>query len=238
MNASSLPLFYSDIVAAPGLEIVLNEETSRHLSQVLRMQAGERIELTDGEGMCILAELTVSHKRNSVVRVLESRIAEQLKRKIIIGISPLKNTGRFEWFLEKATELGIYAIQPLICKRTEKTYFRAERFRSIIVSAMLQSRQYFLPQLLEPIKPDQLKIDSASYCLIAHCGEGEKQLLSSVVLPESGLIYILIGPEGDFTEEETEILIGKGFQPVSLGTTRLRTETAGVVSAALLALSS
>jgi 16S rRNA (uracil1498-N3)-methyltransferase len=237
MNASSLPLFYTEIVAAAGQEIILNEETSRHLSQVLRMQAGEQIELTNGEGVNILAELTVSNKRNSVVRVLERNIAEQTERKIIIGISPLKNAGRFEWFLEKATELGIYAIQPLICKRTEKTYFRAERFRNILVSAMLQSRQYFLPHLLEPIKPDQLNTDSASCCLIAHCGEGEKKNLSGMVLPKSGHIYMLIGPEGDFTEEETQILIGKGFQPVSLGNTRLRTETAGVVSAALLALS-
>jgi 16S rRNA (uracil1498-N3)-methyltransferase len=237
MIAASLPLFYTDIVASAGQEIFLNEETSKHLSQVLRMQAGAQIALTDGQGVSMLAELTVSNKRSSVVRVLESSIAEQSERKIIIGISPLKNAGRFEWFLEKATELGIYAIQPLICKRTEKTHFRAERFRNIMMSAMLQSRQYFLPHLLEPVKPDQLNKGSALCCLIAHCGEGEKRLLSEITLPKTGIVYMLIGPEGDFTEIETELLIEKGFMPVSLGSTRLRAETAGVVSAALLALS-
>jgi 16S rRNA (uracil1498-N3)-methyltransferase len=238
MNASSLPLFLTENSADVGQDIVLNEETSRHLSQVLRMQTGEQIELTDGQGLRMLAELTVSHKRNSVVSVLERKVAEPPERKIIIGISPLKNTGRFEWFLEKATELGIYAIQPLLCKRTEKAYFRAERLKNIMVSAMLQSRQYFLPHLYEPVKPDQLKTESASCCLIAHCGEGEKKLLSEITLPQSGFVYMLIGPEGDFTEDETQLLMAKGFQPVSLGATRLRTETAGVVSAALLALSS
>jgi 16S rRNA (uracil1498-N3)-methyltransferase len=237
MNAAPLPLFYTENVAAAGQEIILNEETSKHLSQVLRMQEAEQIELTNGQGVCIRAELTVSHKRNSVVRVLESKIYEQPQRKIIIGISPLKNTGRFEWFLEKATELGVFAIQPLICKRTERSHFRADRFRNIMLSAMLQSRQYFLPHLYEPVKPDQLKTENASCRLIAHCGEGEKKILSEIILPNSGIVYMLIGPEGDFTEEETLLFIEKGFQPVSLGNTRLRTETAGVVSAALLTLS-
>lgn len=237
MNAAPLPLFYTENIAAVGQEIMLNEETSKHLSQVLRMQEAEQIELTNGQGLCIRAELTVSHKRNSVVRVLESKIYEQLQRKIIIGISPLKNTGRFEWFLEKATELGIFAIQPLICKRTERLHYREDRFRNILLSAMLQSRQYFLPHLYEPVKPEQLKTENASCRLIAHCGEGEKRILSEIILPISGIVYMLIGPEGDFTEEETRLFIGKGFQQVSLGNTRLRTETAGVISAALLTLS-
>jgi len=237
MNAAPLPLFFTENIATVGQEIVLSEETSRHLSQVLRMQTGEQIELTNGQGVSMLAELTVSHKRSSVVKVFQSKIAEHPERKIIVGISPLKNTGRFEWFLEKATELGIFAIQPLICKRTEKLHFRADRFRNIMLSAMLQSRQYFLPHLYEPVKPDQFKTERGSYCLIAHCGEGEKRIISEITLPKTGVVYMLIGPEGDFTEEETLLFIEKGFQPVSLGNTRLRTETAGVVSAALLTLS-
>jgi len=237
MKAAPFPIFFSDSIADAGQEIVLNEETSKHLSQVLRMQAGEKIELTNGEGLSMVAELVVSNKRNSVVTVLESRHTAQPERKITIAISLLKNTGRFEWFLEKATELGIYAIQPLLCRRTEKAHFRADRFRNILLSAMLQSRQSYLPHLYEPVNPDQLNTENTSCCLIAHCGEGEKQHISGIILPKAGTVSLLIGPEGDFTDEETKLLIDKGYQPVSLGNTRLRTETAGVVAAALLTLS-
>lgn len=237
MKAAPFPIFFSDSIAVAGQEMVLNEETSRHLSQVLRMQAGEKIELTNGEGLSMVAELVESNKRNSVVRILESRHTAQSERKISIAISPLKNTGRFEWFLEKATELGICAIQPLLCRRTEKVHFRADRFRNILVSAMLQSRQYYLPHLYEPVKIDQLNTENISCRLIAHCGEGEKQHISGIILPKAGTVSLLIGPEGDFTEEETKLLIDKGYQPVSLGNTRLRTETAGVVAAAMLTLS-
>jgi 16S rRNA (uracil1498-N3)-methyltransferase len=237
LNATSLPLFLTENSADVGDEILLNEETSRHISQVLRMQTGERIELTNGQGVSMLAEIAVSDKRKSVVSVFETKVIAEPDRKIIIGISPIKNTGRFEWFLEKATELGVNTFHLLNCKRTEKTSFRDERFRNIIVSAMLQSRQYFLPHLYyPPLKPGEFKHHPESLNLFAHCGKGLKTPLSKMSLPKTGAINILIGPEGDFTDEEIDMLVGNGFQPVSLGDTRLRTETAGVVAATILRL--
>lgn len=231
----SLPLFFQeDIPVGPTEVFYLNEETSRHMVQVLRLVNGNHIQLTNGKGLLVEAEVVDAHKKKCGVQMVSSRQFEQPLRRVIIAISLIKNNNRFEWFLEKATEIGIAEIIPLICRRTEKSHFKRDRMGGILISAMLQSQQLWLPELGEPISFDTLiekKAVSKKY--IAHClKEDHKNKIFSNDSNESCMI--LIGPEGDFTQEEVESAMTKGFESVSLGNTRLRTETAGVVAAALL----
>jgi len=231
----ALPFFYISEYAPSQKEIVLDEDTSRHVVQVLRMKEGEKLNLTDGKGNLITAEVIDAHKKHCAVNVLESRLMPQASRKITIAISLLKNTNRFEWFLEKATEIGVSQIVPLICEKTEKQKFRYDRMKGICISAMLQSQQTWLPILSEPKQFDDMVIQQfdQQQKFIAHCDESSvKKQLSTFQSVNSSII--LIGPEGDFTKDEIKLALENNFIPVSLGETRLRTETAGIVAASLL----
>ena len=232
-----LPFFYISEFNSSQKEIVLEEDTSRHVVQVLRMKEGEELNLTDGKGNLITAGIIDDHKKHCKVKVVDSKFTSQASRKVTIAISLLKNTNRFEWFLEKATEISVSEIIPLICERTEKQKFRYDRMKGICISAMLQSQQVWLPELNEPDKYIEY-IKSITYNgdltkLIAHCEESStKKQLSTYQSFNSSTI--LIGPEGDFTKDEIKLALENNFIPVSLGETRLRTETAGMVAATLL----
>lgn len=227
------PIFYLDVVSDSF--ITLNEETSKHIVQVLRMGRGEKLQLTDGAGNLLLAEIVDDHKKKCTVKVIEKEFVPQKEKRISIGISLLKNNTRFEWFLEKATELGVTEIVPLLCSRTEKQHFRFDRMNQIIISAMMQSKQVWLPLLHPPTRfEDVLAKPVHSSLLIAHCMEGNKKPLEEYMHPSD--VQILIGPEGDFTPLELSFATEKGCTAVSLGNTRLRTETAGIVAATLLCL--
>lgn len=232
----ALPFFYSSEIVAGQTSVVLDEDTSRHIVQVLRMKMGERINLTDGKGNVFTCEITDEHKKHCVVSIKDTRHKEQGTRKVSIAISLLKNSNRFEWFLEKATEIGVSEIIPLICERTEKEKFRHDRMNAICISAMLQSQQCWLPVLHEPVQFADLvmrRFDDESK-FIAHCTDADKQHLNNLQTGTSSNCLIVIGPEGDFTPQEIELALKNDFIPVSLGETRLRTETAGVVVAAIL----
>lgn len=234
----TLPFFYIKEYDSSQKEIVLDEDTSRHVAQVLRMKEGEKLNLTDGKGSLITVEIADAHKKHCAVNVIDSRLMTHDSRNVIIAISLLKNNSRYEWFLEKATEIGVSKIIPLICERTEKQKFRFDRMKGICISAMLQSQQCWLPVLHEPKQFKHLAIEQFDnhQKFIAHCEEsGHKTNLSTVEPLNHSTI--LIGPEGDFTKEEIELALRNGFIPVSLGETRLRSETAGVVAAVLLSLS-
>lgn len=229
------PFFYINEYDSSKKEIVLDEDTSKHIAQVLRMKEGERLNLTDGRGSLITAEISVAHKKHCEVKVQDTRRKDQGARKITIAISLLKNSNRFEWFLEKATEIGVSEIIPLICERTEREKFRYERMSSICISAMLQSQQCWLPILYEPQEFDQVvKRSGQQQKFIAHCIEGNKPQLANKQIDRSSII--LIGPEGDFSKDEIDLALQNDFIPVSLGEKRLRSETAGVVTAALMQL--
>lgn len=233
----SLPFFYIDspIQAA---HIVLNEETSKHIGQVLRMQSGEQIHLTDGYGNLYLAEITDNHRKKCSVSIIRTQTISASNNSVTIAISLIKNASRFEWFIEKATELGVTEIIPLLCDRTEKQSFKIDRIKTIAISAMLQSKQCYLPQISEPIRFKKIiEQDNFQQKFIAHCEEGkEKKQLSTFASSSNSSSIILIGPEGDFSIDEIQTAIQNNFVPVSLGDTRLRTETAGVAAAALLCL--
>lgn len=230
----ALPFFYFSGYSGSEKQVMLDEETSRHIIQVLRMKEGGQLNLTDGKGNLLTCEITATGKRSCTVEITGIRKQDPGSKNISVAISLLKNPSRFEWFLEKATEIGVREIIPLICDRTEKEKFRFSRMNAICISAMLQSQQGWLPLLQEPVAYNQaVKNSAAALKLIAHCDPGDKPRLTDQ--PAGSSVIILIGPEGDFTPAEIELALQNGFRPVSLGETRLRTETAGVVAAVLLA---
>lgn len=228
-----LPYFYQKEISLNNSIVILSEEASKHCIQVLRMKTGEQLQLTDGNGNLVTASILKADKKNCEAKIEETFFAQRETKKICIGISLLKNTPRFEWFLEKAAEIGISEIIPLLCKRTERQHFRFERMTNILISAMLQSRQTWLPVLQAQITFHDA-VGSSLYRtkLIAHCVQGEKKSVAEI--KDTDNAQILIGPEGDFTEEEIEFALKNNFLPVTLGNTRLRTETAGIVAATLL----
>lgn len=214
----------------------MNEETSKHVVQVLRMKIGEQLNLTDGKGTLLSCEITDNHKKHCIVSIKLKRQIPALSKKVTIAISLLKNANRFEWFLEKAVEIGVSEIIPLICERTEKEKFRFDRMKGICISAMLQSQQCWLPVLHEPVQYDNLVVKRLENYqkYMAHCIDSENKDILKHQITKSSNQLIIIGPEGDFTPGEIELALKNDFMPVSLGETRLRTETAGVVAATLL----
>ena len=235
----ALPFFYSESITTGATSFSLNEETSKHIAQVLRMQNGEQIQLTDGKGSVFTAEITDNNKKKCAVKILSTQFEPASLKRSTIAISLVKNAHRLEWFLEKATEIGITSIVPLICGRTEKQHFRTDRMKNILISAMLQSQQSWLPLLHEPIKFTTYltgsKEEAGIKKFIAHCAADEPKIELSTYQPFNNSI-VLIGPEGDFTIDEIELALQHDFIPVALGKTRLRTETAGVVAATILSL--
>ncbi|MEN9685335.1 MAG: hypothetical protein RLZZ28_1121 [Bacteroidota bacterium] len=230
----SVPFFYEPSILLNAAHHTLSEESSKHCVQVLRMKQGDELQITNGSGFLGKAHILEGDKKHTTISVEHIEIVPPAEKKICLAISLLKNTARFEWLLEKVTEMGVTAIHPLICNRTEHTRFRMERMQGILVSAALQSQQAWLPKLWPPTPfHEYLTGDSYTQKLIAHCENDEKIFISD--LPSFTETSILIGPEGDFTREEIGAAIAKNYQPVSLGSTRLRTETAGMLATALLA---
>jgi 16S rRNA (uracil1498-N3)-methyltransferase len=222
-------MFYTPDIAS---SFFLPEEESLHAVKVLRLQQGAEIELLDGKGGMYKARITCPHAKRCEFEILE-KFTPFLNPPfhLHIAIAPTKNMDRLEWFVEKATEIGISEISPVICRFSERKAVKHERLEKILISAMKQSKQAFLPKLNEQCSfTDFLKRDISGQRFIGHCYEDkEKKYLSALYTPLHD-VTILIGPEGDFSPEEVELAVKKDFVPVSLGNTRLRTETAGVVA--------
>lgn len=231
----SLPLFYIPDYNETLQQLELNEETSRHIVQVLRMKKEEELQLTDGKGTLLQGIIMDDHKKRTIIRVHKVQHFPPSNHKISIAVSSLKNNSRFEWMLEKITEIGVQEIIPLVCTRSEKQKLRMDRLHGIVTSALLQSHQVWLPRLFEPVNFSML-VDNASHKqkFIAHCLEDAKTSLADAVNSAVESQLILIGPEGDFTSQEIEYALTHHFVPVTLGDTRLRTETAAVVAATIL----
>jgi 16S rRNA (uracil1498-N3)-methyltransferase len=229
----SVPYFYEPLIATGMTQFTLSETSSKHCVQVLRMDVGEQIDITNGQGGLFHATIQVSHKKNAVVTITTSTQTDRPKQKLQLGISLLKNAVRLEWLFEKATEIGVTSITPLVCERTIHERFKTERMQQIIQSAMIQSQQTWLPVLSEPMPLLQfITKGSANQKLIAHCEPLHKTSIQSIE-PSDDLL-LLIGPEGDFDPSEIEAAIAKDFMPIDLGPTRLRTETAGIFALSCL----
>lgn len=223
-----MTLFYCPTIATAT---VLSEEESQHAVKVLRLQAGDKILVIDGKGGYYEAEITLAHHKKCVFRILTAtQNFSSHNYHLHIAIAPTKNIERLEWFIEKATEIGIDEITPIICRFSERKIIKEDRLEKIIVSASKQSVKANIPILHSLCTFDQLLAKhSAKQQFIAHCYESEKKLLKNEITPGSDIL-MLIGPEGDFSEEEVKKAIEHGYTPVSLGNSRLRTETAGVVA--------
>jgi len=223
-----MQIFYTPEIN--GMEYFLSEDESKHAIRVLRMNEGDPIYLVDGKGTFFEGVIANAHPKKC--QIIVQKIIEDYEKRnyfIHIAISPLKHPDRFEWFLEKATEIGIDAITPLFCKRTEKKSFNMERSNRIIESAMKQSIKAFHPVLNPLTKFDDLINRAGEEVKMVACCEGERQLIRDCYQPGQKAL-ILIGPEGDFTEEEMISAKNTDFIPVTLGNSRLRTETAGVAA--------
>lgn len=228
------PIFYAPDIAADAAAYTMNEDTSKYCIQVLRHENGDEVLLADGRGHRFHAVITDDNRKRCGVRITGCDTLPAPSPVLRIAISFTKNASRIEWFLEKAAEIGIQTIIPLVSHRTEKEKIKAERLQNILVSAMLQSQQFYLPELLEPQPFEKVVTTNTDpQRLIAHCLPGQKRELVHHFQPGKDTI-ILIGPEGDFTPEEIQLALDKGFEPVSLGRNRLRTETAGMVSVTMM----
>lgn len=216
---------------------VLPEEESQHAVKVLRLQVGAEISVVDGIGGFYKARITNPHPKHCGFEITET-LKDFGKRdyKLHIAIAPTKNIERLEWFIEKATEIGIDEITPIICRFSERKIVKEERLEKIVVSAAKQSLKAYFPKLNPLCTFDELlKKYEASQKFIAHCYEEDKRLLQTEIY-KSQDVLMLIGPEGDFSKEEVQKALSFGYIPVSLGESRLRTETAGVVACHTVAI--
>jgi 16S rRNA (uracil1498-N3)-methyltransferase len=233
----ALPFFYKQDISFSTTAITLDEDTSKHIIQVLRMKMGEQLQLTNGLGNLFTCEIKNDNRKKCEVVVIERENFPASKKQITIAISLVKNVARLEWFLEKATEIGVAEIVLLLCERTEKQQVKMDRWNGILISAMLQSQQVWLPTMVQPKKlVEFVKNVPTQNKFIAHCETEDKTSIKNFFLTPQALnaSTICIGPEGDFTKKEIELAIQNNFMPVSLGNTRLRTETAGIVAATWL----
>lgn len=230
----SLPLFFYEDSFVEGGVLGLDEETARHIVQVLRMQSGQPLQLTNGKGQ--VASVTITKAEKKKCAVLVDKVAEHSARKVNLhlAVAFTKNTSRNEWLLEKATELGAISILPLVTTRTEKERIRHDRWRNIIISALIQSRQFHLPFLADatPLAGILQRFNGTPQKIIGHCIESEPRVPLSEALKPGVETLMLIGPEGDFTQAEVDLCKGQGFLAVEMGKQRLRTETAAMAACA------
>ena len=227
-----MQIFYCPEVFQGNL--YLSAEESKHCVKVLRKQEGDLIHLIDGQGNFYEVSISLASPKKVLFEIVKTWQELPLSYSLHIAIAPTKNNDRFEWFLEKATEIGIDEITPIICDHSERKVIKHERMQKIILSASKQSLKAKLPILNTTITLKAfLSKKQDDDCFIAHCKNQDKINLQSIVTENS---LILIGPEGDFSENEIDYALSNNFKPVSLGNSRLRTETAGIVACNTIAL--
>jgi len=235
-----MQLFFTPTIEPHHTFFLLDEEESKHAIRVLRLGTGDTLYLVDGRGGLYKTELIDPHPKRVGLRVLDVQIDFGRSRyHLHIAVAPTKNIDRIEWFLEKATEIGLQELTPIICEHSERKEVKIGRLEKIAVSAMKQSLKAYLPQINSAVTfsnfLSSIANDGAYSKGIAHCVEAEKQYISSS-FPPTGKYMILIGPEGDFSDKEIAQALSAGCVPLSLGEARLRTETAALASCLEVAL--
>jgi len=226
-----MQLFYNPDIQPGADTFSFDKEESRHIVKVLRKKEGDTIHITNGKGYLFTSTIIFGSEKKCEVNVSAEQFFEPMPYTLHLAVAPTKLNDRYEWFLEKAVEIGVTEITPLICEHSERTAFKADRFEKILQSAMKQSLQYYMPILHEPIPFNTfIKQPHNGQLFIAHCEETDKKLLKTEIKPATATT-ILIGPEGDFSTKEINLALGLEYIPVSLGNTRLRTETAAIVAA-------
>jgi 16S rRNA (uracil1498-N3)-methyltransferase len=225
-----MQLFYNPNITESTTQFSFEKEESKHIVKVLRKNIGDTLHITNGNGWLFTAEVAIPNINKCVVTVISKSQQPKRDYSLHLAVAPTKMNDRYEWFLEKATEIGIDTITPIICDHSERKIIKPERFEKILQSAMKQSLSCYLPKLNDAINfKDFIKQDFDGDLFIAHCEETDRKSLKQQLKPKQN-ITILIGPEGDFSTKEIEIAIKNKFIPVTLGDTRLRTETAAIVA--------
>lgn len=234
-----MQLFYAPKLTPPLF--TLSEEESKHCVRVLRLKEGDTLHITDGKGTLYVCQVEEASPRHTTVRVVSTEEEfERLPYHLVMGVAPTKNNDRFEWFLEKATEVGVGEVIPLETEHSERRVYKTERGEKVMIAAMKQSLKAYLPTMhpLTPLK-EVLRRPFDGRKFIAHCDEalspqGKQYLAHTLKKGENALV--LIGPEGDFSKEEIELAIENGFEEITLGNQRLRTETAATIATVMLSV--
>lgn len=225
-----MQLFYNSEISENATQITFSKEESKHIIKVLRKSTGDILNITNGKGWLFSAEISIADLRNCIAIITSKTRQPKRSYSIHLAVAPTKMNDRYEWFLEKATEIGINTITPIICDHSERKIIKAERFEKVLQSAMKQSLNCYLPKLNEAILfKDFINQDFKGQLFIAHCEDTNKKSLKQQLKANTD-VTILIGPEGDFSVKEIETAIKNSFIPVTLGATRLRTETAAIVA--------
>ena len=226
-----MQLFYNPNIDELTESFLFDKEESKHIIKVLRKKDGDILYVTNGAGYLFECEITLASDNKCTVKINSLDKKEASKFHLHLAVAPTKMNERFEWFLEKATEIGIQEITPIICDRSERKVINKERFDKIVLSALKQCNELYLPKLNEAVTFKEFisKQQNKGLQLIAHCEETDKKTLKSV-LKSNEDVTLLIGPEGDFSTKEIALALENNYIPVSLGNTRLRTETAAVVA--------
>jgi 16S rRNA (uracil1498-N3)-methyltransferase len=232
-----MQLFYNPTLDNSAKQFIFPPDESKHIVRVLRKSEGDIVHITNGKGYMFEAEILEADQKKCKARITSQRKSIPKRYKLHMVVAPTKMNDRYEWFLEKATEIGVDEITPIICDHSERKTIKLERMERVLQSAMKQSLQTVLPQINPPITcKDFLELDSTvGYRFIAHCQSGEKMELKRRVIADNDAT-ILIGPEGDFSKEEIDLAKDKGYTPISLGRNRLRTETAAIVACTTVAI--
>ncbi|WP_136481242.1 16S rRNA (uracil(1498)-N(3))-methyltransferase [Cognatitamlana onchidii] len=225
-----MQLFYNANITEETTQFTFQKEESKHIIKVLRKSSGDVLHITNGKGWLFTAELVIPNIHKSVARIVSKALQPERGYKLHLAVAPTKMNDRYEWFLEKATEIGIDSITPIICDHSERKVIKPERYDRILQSAMKQSLNCYLPKLNPAISFKDFMFQNVSGNLfIAHCEETSKKTLKEMLDPQED-ITILIGPEGDFSAKEINLALANNFIPVTLGPNRLRTETAAIVA--------
>ena len=225
-----MQLFYNPDITENTSQISFSKEESKHIVKVLRKSVGDIMHITNGKGWLFTAELLSSDVKSCNAVITSKLLQTKKSYQLHLAVAPTKMNDRYEWYLEKATEIGIDTITPIICEHSERKIVKTDRFEKILQSAMKQSLNCYLPKLNEPIHfKDFINQEFKGQRFIAHCEEINRKSLKNE-LKSNKDVTILIGPEGDFSVKEIEMAIHNNFIPVTLGETRLRTETAAIVA--------
>lgn len=232
-----MQLFYTSKISKDTPTFTFDKTESRHIVKVLRKKTSDQLFITNGRGELFTSEIIMSNDKNCTVEIINFETKEKpWDYNLHIAMAPTKNIDRFEWFLEKATEIGIDEITPILCDHSERKIIKMDRLTRILESAMKQSLKFQLPKLNNLTSFSEfIQRNNSDNLFIAHCEKTDKKNLNEILSPGQNAT-ILIGPEGDFSTAEIDIALNKNFKPISLGESRLRTETAGIVTTQTVSL--
>lgn len=232
-----MQLFFHPSVSENDREVKFPREESKHIVKVLRKKEGDLLHLTNGRGWMFTTEIISAEMNNCIARIINSEKEAPPAYHLHLAVAPTKMNDRYEWFLEKATEIGVHEITPVICEHSERKVVKLNRFERVLQSALKQSLHTRFPILNEPVNlSDFLEQKHEGQCFVAHCEEDQEKRLLSREVQKNSSVCVLIGPEGDFSKEEIELALKKDWKAVSLGNSRLRTETAAIVACHTVAL--